>query len=134
MFVKIRLSTVILLVIFFFTGCSSNTYVRHLASDACLITPQQSSKKDVMEYMGPPDNRRTDSAGEQWIYYQRHQSFLRKTPYVGEKIGSEDYEAMIVTFTGDIVKTCVYHTYSEQEFKDAKLRKPISQSKSVEEK
>ncbi len=73
--------------------------------------------------MGTPDNQKTGANGDEWIYYQRHKSLLRKTPYVGDKIGSENYEAMIITFDGDIVKSCKYRTYDEQKFKNSKLQK-----------
>ncbi|NOX25352.1 MAG: hypothetical protein GXP59_04445 [Deltaproteobacteria bacterium] len=129
----IRLFTIIILAAWTFTaGCSSHVYIRHLASDACLVTPQQSTKKDVLNYMGPPDNRLTGPNGEEWIYYQRHQSSLRKLPYVGDKMGDESYEAMIVTFNGNRVKTCVYRAYNEREFKNSKLK--TNKSKSVDKK
>jgi hypothetical protein len=125
----IRLFAVVILTAIFTTGCSSHTYVRHLASDACLVTPLQSSKKDLMDYMGPPDNRLNGPDGEKWIYYQRHQSWLRRVPYMGDKIGNEDYEAMIITFKGNLVKTCVYRAYNEREFKDSGLEKTKSVDK-----
>jgi len=124
MFSIARLCTVAFLVCCLFTvGCSSGKYVRHLASDACLVTPQQTTKKEVLSYMGTPDNKKAGANGEEWIYYQRHKSLLRKTPYIGDKIGSENYEAMIIAFDGDIVKSCTYRTYDEQKFKNSKLQK-----------
>lgn len=120
----IRLFIIVILAAWTFaaTGCSSHAYIRHLAADACLVTPLQSTKKEVINYMGPPDNRLSGPNGEEWIYYQRHQSLLRKLPYVGNKMGNESYEAMIVTFNGDRVQTCVYRAYNEREFQNSKLK------------
>lgn len=86
-----------------------------------------------MNYMGEPDNRLVEAGVEKWIYYQRHKSFLRKAPYVGSKMGYEDYEALIITFNGDLVKTCVYKTYDEKEFKDSNIQNTTA-SESVDKK
>ena len=123
MFSAVRLFTFILLIIApALVSCSSGHYVRHLASDACLVTPQQSTKQDVMSYLGPPDNRQTGVDGERWIYYQRHESMLRKTPYIGDKLGYENYDVVIITFKGDLAKSCTYRMFNQQEFKDSKLK------------
>ncbi len=100
-------------------ACSSGDYVRHLASDACLVTPQQSTRKDLLDYLGQPDNRLTGAEGEKWIYYQRHKSLLRRTPYVGDKLGSEDYDVLIVTLNGNRVKSCIFRMFDEREFKES---------------
>lgn len=97
-------------------GCSSRP-VRHLSSDVCLIVPNISTKQEVLSYIGPPDQRRTTSEGaEVWHYYQSNKSLLRKTPYVGDKLGQEDFDLVTVTFIGDRVLTCVYRSLSEEEF------------------
>ena len=103
-------------------GCASGHYIRHLASDASLVTPEQSSKKDVLSYLGSPDNRQTGANGEIWIYYQPNKSLLRKLPYLGNMMGYENYEVVIITFKGELVKSCTYRMFTEQEFKDFKLK------------
>ena len=124
MFSAVRLFTLILLIVApTLVSCSSGNYVRHLASDACLVTPQQSTKKDIMSYFGSPDNRQTGVDGERWIYYQGHKSLLRRVPYIGDKLGYEAYDVMIITFKGDLVKSCTYRMFNEQEIKDSNLKK-----------
>ena len=99
-------------------GCESKEYIRHLTSDACLITPQQSTKKELQAYLGPPDKKKTLANGnEEWTYFQENQSLLRKTPYIGQKLGSEDYDVMIVVFHGEVVDACQYRMFTEEEFK-----------------
>jgi len=123
MFSVVRLFTFVLLIIgLALGGCSSGNYVRHLASDASLVVPLQSTKKDIMSYLGPPDNRQTGADGERWIYYQRHKSLLRKLPYIGDKMGYEDYDVLIITFQGDLVKSCTFRMFNEKELKDSKLK------------
>ena len=99
-------------------GCESKEYVRHLTSDACLITPKQSTKKELQAYLGPPDKKETKANGsEEWTYFQQNRSLLRKTPYIGKKLGSEQYDVMIVVFQGEVVDACQYRMFTEEEFK-----------------
>ncbi len=103
-------------------GCGSKEYVRHLASEACLITPQQSTKQEVQAYLGPPDKKQTLANGdEEWTYYQQNKSLLRKTPYIGQKIGSEEYDVMIVAFKKAVVDSCQYRMFTEAEFKESHI-------------
>jgi hypothetical protein len=53
-----------------------------------------------------------------WIYYQVNKSTLRKTPYVGDKLGSEEYDVLHITFNGDIVETCTYRSLTKEEFQN----------------
>lgn len=98
-------------------SCTSKEYVRHLASDACLITPQQSTKENINAYLGPPDKKQAlADGGEEWTYFQKNRSLLRKTPYVGSKLGSEHYDVMVLVFRGEIVDACQYRMFTEEEF------------------
>ena len=102
------------------TGCSYyyREPVRHLASDASLLVPGQTTKQEVLSYMGEPDERRQGAAGEEvWIYHQVRKSLLRKTPYLGKKIGQEEYDVMNVTFNGEVLASCVFRLLDEEEFK-----------------
>ena len=103
-------------------GCSSKEPVRHLASDACLITPQQTTKQQIQAYLGPPDKKTTLADGsEEWRYFQQTKSLLRKTPYIGEKLGEEHYDVMVVVFQGEMVGTCQYRMFTEEEFKESHI-------------
>jgi hypothetical protein len=103
-------------------GCSSKEYVRHLASEACLITPKHSTKQELQAYLGPPDKKQTlDNGSEEWTYYQQNKSLLRKAPYIGQKLGSEEYDVMVVVFKGAVVDICQYRMFSEAEFKESHI-------------
>ena len=103
------------------SGCASDP-VRHLSSDVCLIIPKMSTKQEVLSYIGQPDQRQTTEEGhEVWYYYESSKSLLRKTPYVGDNLGEEDFDLVTVTFTGNRVLTCVYRSLSEEEFKKTGL-------------
>lgn len=98
------------------TGCFYRDPVRHLSSDICLITPNL-TQKEVLATLGSPDQKQKGEQGEIWIYYEVKKSFLRKTPYIGEKLGSENYDVVTITFAGDTVSTCLYRAYNEEEIK-----------------
>ncbi len=99
-------------------GCFSHGPARHLASDVCLMT-QGTSKDEVLSYMGPPDDQQVDQYGEMWIYYQVNKSLLRKTPYIGDKLGDEDVDVVTIRFAGDKVTTCAYRSLTPEEFKNS---------------
>ena len=99
------------------SGCFYSEPVRHLSSDICLITPNL-TQKEVLATLGPPDHKQqTGEQGEIWVYREVKKSFLRKAPYVGEKLGSENYDVVTITFVGDTVSTCFYRAYNEEEHK-----------------
>jgi len=103
-------------------GCFSHQEVRHLASDVCLVTPMRSTKKDVLVYMGQPRQRRKLGGGkEEWVYYEVHKSTLRKTPYIGEKLGTEEYDLAVVGFSGETVTDVSYRLLTEKDFKKLAL-------------
>jgi len=98
------------------TGCFYREPVRHLSSDICLITPNL-TQKEVLATLGPPDQKQKGEQGEIWLYREVKKNLLRKTPYVGEKLGAETYDVVTITFAGDTVATCLYRSYNEEEFK-----------------
>ena len=98
------------------TGCFYREPVRHLSSDICLITPNL-TQKEVLATLGPPDQKQKGEQGETWLYHEVKKSFLRKTPYIGEKLGSQDYDVVTITFAGETVATCLYRAYNEEELK-----------------
>lgn len=106
----------------FSLSCTSKEYVRHLASDACLITPNQSTKEQINAYLGPPDKKQALADGsEEWTYLQQNQSLLRKTPYVGRKLGTEHYDVMVIVFRGEVVDACQYRMFTQEEFEKAHI-------------
>ena len=105
--------------LFILAGCFHPKPVQHLAADACLITPKLSSRQDVLNYLGEPtETQKQEDGNEEWIYYQANKSMLRKTPYIGDKLGSEEYDVLHITFNGDIVATCIYRSLTRKEFQN----------------
>jgi hypothetical protein len=102
-------------------GCHRQP-VRHLSSDVCLLLPGQTTRQEVLAFLGSPEQRRLDPIeGETWIYYQVKKSFFRKAPYLGGKMGEEHYDVVTVTFQGDLIRTCAYRSFDEEEFNKAGL-------------
>jgi len=111
-----------LLLLLLVAGCARPALVRHLSAEVCLLAPDKTTKQEVLGYMGEPAERQLLAAGnEAWIYHNVQRSLLRKTPYIGEKLGHEEYEVVKVIFMGDVVSTCVYRLLSEEEFKEQGL-------------
>ena len=111
-------------IIFIGIGGCARKNVRNLASDVCLLTPERSTKEQVLAYLGQPDERYEMKDGsEVWIYYDVRKTALSDTPYIGNKIGKKNYETAKLTFRGDIVMTCVYRLLDEKEFEQGDLVK-----------
>ncbi len=104
-------------------ACSSTTYVRHLASDASLIIPRQTTSKEVLNYLGPPDYQLKRADGIEWIYFQGNKSLLRKTPYIGYKFGREDYDLLEIFLKNSVVQSRVYRLFNERQFQQFKKNK-----------
>ena len=104
-------------------GCAKKN-VRHLASDVSLITPEKTTKGQVLTYLGQPDEQNEMADGsETWIYYDVKKDALHGTPYIGDKIGDKKYEMVKVTFGDEIVQTCIYRLLTDEEFSEGKLAK-----------
>lgn len=102
-------------------GCFYREPVRHLASDICLITPNL-TRQEVINSLGPPDQKKETEDGEVWIYYEVKQSTLKKTPLLGARLGSENYDVATITFTGDRVRTCVYRSFEQKDLIENGIR------------
>lgn len=108
-----------LLLVLFSAGCSKEP-IRHLSSEACLIT-QGTTKNDVLTYMGTPQFKKQTETGEIWTFAQENKSLLKKTPVFKWVFGSVSYDLVYITFTGDIVTNCQYRAASEKEYEDPAL-------------
>ena len=96
-------------------GCYSKP-VRHLASDASLIRAGESTRQDVLRYLGEPNGRRTVSPGvEEFVYYEEQRDFFQRTPLVGPFLGTEGNEMLMLTLTGDLVTDSIFRTFKEDE-------------------
>jgi hypothetical protein len=89
-------------------GCSYKP-VRHLASDAALIKAGESTRKDVLRYLGEPDGRRTvGPETEELLYAESRQGQLGSLPFVGKLADPERQEMVIVILNGDQVTSCEF--------------------------
>jgi len=98
------------------SGCV-NKPVRHLASDASLITPGTSTRSDVLTYLGDPDERQERGSGpERWLYYEEQLSATQRTFFVGKWFDPKSVSRIIVTFEGDVVTDIQYNASESGQF------------------
>ncbi len=108
-----RMLIFLLASLFLLAGCYTKQ-VRHLASDAALIKPGQSSRQDVLRYLGEPNGHRTVSPGvEEYVYYEDRKGTLGTMPLVGSWIDPEGYEMILVTLDGDLVTGCEFRLFNQ---------------------
>lgn len=112
-FTRLVLSCLVLVIL---GGCAGDP-VRHLASDASLITPGVSTKTDVLTYLGDPDERYEQGAEpERWLYYEEYRSAAQRTFDFGKWFGPESVSRIVVTFDGDTVTDIRYNASESGEF------------------
>lgn len=96
-------------------GCY-NKPVRNLASDAALIKSGQSTRDDVLTFLGEPDDQKVVGKGvEKWLYKEETTSVLGKAPLVGKYLSSPGYGRVVVTLKGDTVIDCSYDAHDAGE-------------------
>ena len=96
-------------------GCYSKP-VRHLASDASLIKAGESTRQDVLRYLGEPDGRRMVAPGvEELVYTADRRNLLQRAPLVGSMMDAEGHEVLLITLTGDTVSGAEFRTYSKSD-------------------
>jgi len=107
-----------LLLLLIFSGCAGvGTPVRHLSSDVCLVMPESTTREEVISFLGKPDRKMTNAENQElWLYLKVNKSFSKKMPLIGDKLGTENYETVTITFDGDLVRTCLYRQFDEAEF------------------
>ena len=110
LYILIGLSLLLLL-----SGCYSKP-VRHLVSDASLIDIGESTRADVLQYLGEPNGHRTVAPGiEEYVYHEGKRSFLQRSPVLGDMLDAEGYELLIITLTGDLVTSAEFRTFTKGE-------------------
>ena len=97
------------------SGCFSKP-VRHLASDASMIKAGESTRVEVLQYLGEPNGRRTLEPGvEEYVYHEGKRDLLRRAPVVGAMMNDQGYELLIITLTGDLVTGSEFRTFTKGE-------------------
>ncbi|MDW7774203.1 MAG: hypothetical protein SCH71_15060 [Desulfobulbaceae bacterium] len=106
---------IVISILFLFAGCYSKP-VRHLASDASLIKKGESTRQEVLRYLGEPDGQRTVAPGvEEYIYSEDMHDPYQRTPVVGSWFGAKGYEILLITFTGDLVTDMELRTFRKKD-------------------
>lgn len=96
-------------------GCYSKQ-VRHLASDAALIKPGQTTVKELQKYLGEPNGRREVSpAVQEYVYYADQPGLFGSTPILSRLSGPSGYEMIIVTVEGEMVTGCEFRAFNEKD-------------------
>jgi hypothetical protein len=92
-------------------GCYGKP-VRHLASDAALIKVGESTRNDVLTYLGEPDEQVVLGGGaEQWVYREYEENIVKKAPLVGKYFGKPDYGTVTLKIQDNVVTECVYGSW-----------------------
>ena len=108
---------VLCILLFLLGGCHSKQ-VRHLASDAALIKPGQTTMAEVRKYLGEPNGRRDVSAGVvEIVYYEERPGFLGTMPVLGSLAGTDGYEMIVITLQIDLVTECEFRTFNKNDRK-----------------
>ena len=111
MSIKLSLVACMASVLLLVAGCA-DTPMRHLASDASLIQGGVTTRQDILNYFGEPNVRSQLPDGkEKWVFNETRKSDLRKVPYLGEYVGSEEHDALIVLLAGEVVSEAAYRTF-----------------------
>ena len=98
-------------------GCHSKP-VRHLASDAALIKPGQTTMNDVRKFLGEPNGRREVSPGVvEVVYHEERPGLFGTMPVLGSLAGSDGYEMIVITLQNDLVTECEFKTFNKSDHK-----------------
>ncbi|OAG27198.1 outer membrane protein assembly factor BamE [Thermodesulfatator autotrophicus] len=83
---------------------------RNLASDASLVRKGFSTKEEVYQLLGKPDQiLKTGPDTEEWYFYQKNEDIWKKIPLLGSRIGKEEVEVLKIIFKGNRVIDCIYY-------------------------
>ena len=97
------------------SGCYI-TPVRHLAADIALVQVGQSTREDVLIFLGDPDDQKDLGSGaEKWLYTQKKKSGAEKAPLVGKYFGSPEINRVVITFTNGIVTDSTFSSMDKDE-------------------
>ena len=97
------------------SGCYINP-VRHLAADIALVQVGQSTREDVLIFLGDPDEQQVlENGTEKWLYTQAKKSGFEKTPFLGKYLGSPEVNRAVITFANGIVTDSLFSSNDEDD-------------------
>lgn len=98
-------------------GCYTKQ-VRHLASDAALIKPGQTTAKDMQRYLGEPNGQRQVSPQVmEYVYYADQPGIFGTAPVLSKLTGPAGYEMIVVTVENELVTACEFRAFNEKDNK-----------------
>ena len=96
----------------FLTSCAG-TPVRNLASDAALIKAGETSRRELLNLLGEPDERQIGrDKQETWIYHEKETSWLKSTPVVGRLFSPRKEESLVVSIRDNVVFSARYNSFA----------------------
>lgn len=107
-----------ILIILLLGGCESSKPIRHLASDAALLTPGQTTKEEVIGYLGQPDAHRM-LAGDtlEMVYFENKRSMFKQFPGIRSISSSDGYEMLRILVINDRVTECEFRAFDKNDEK-----------------
>ncbi|MGI6656050.1 MAG: hypothetical protein ACOX5Z_04355 [Desulfobulbus sp.] len=111
-----RLPLIALLAAILLLGGCSSTPVRHLASDAALVTPGQSTEDEMRKYLGEPNGQRDIAPGvREYVYHEDQPGLFGSMPLLGSATGPAGYEMIVVTVSQGLVTDCEFRTFNKSD-------------------
>jgi hypothetical protein len=95
--------------------------VRNLASDAAMIKAGETSRQELLQMLGQPDQRRAGNDREEiLVYHEKETSRLKATPLVGRLLSPRREATLTVVIRDDVVFSARYGAiaYDEQRWSD----------------
>ena len=99
-------------VLLFLASCAGEP-VRNLASDASLIKAGQTSRQELVNLLGEPDERHKGKDNQEtWIYHEKETSWLKTAPVVGRLFGPRKEESLVVSIRDNVVFSARYNSFA----------------------
>ncbi|SDO47639.1 hypothetical protein SAMN05660330_00339 [Desulforhopalus singaporensis] len=113
----IRLPMILLLIgmLLALSACYTKP-VRHLGADVSLLSEGESTKEDVLIFLGDPDDQvQLDGNRVKWLYLDKNMSLMEKTPFFGKYVGAPEITQVVVTFNNGVVESIDYSSSDQDE-------------------
>lgn len=96
-------------------GCYTKP-VRHLAADVALVKVGESTKDDVLVYLGTPDAEQQLGDGrERWLYKETKKELLERTPVVGKYFGTPELRQVTISFSDGVVSDTTFRSEDQDD-------------------
>jgi hypothetical protein len=87
--------------------------VRNLASDASMIKAGQTSRQELSQLLGEPDERQTGANGQEiWIYHEKEKSRIKTAPLIGRLFTPRREETLTVVIHDNVVFSAQYGAFA----------------------